>query len=102
MRLTCNRSIPTQIKDSLYCFLIPTTHDDTVLMSKMCSKAVIPEANVRVARMKAEIFNGGVVNELLTPLEHPDMAADVFTEEMIKLMKEISELIFSMDGCCFP
>ena len=27
------------------------------------------------------------------------MAADVLTEEMIKLMKEISELIFSMDGC---
>ena len=65
-------------------------------MSKMWSKAVIPEAKVRVARMKAEIFNGGAVNELLTPPEHPDMAADVLTEEMIKLMKEISELIFSI------
>ena len=87
MILTCNRSISTQIKDSLYCFLVPTTHDDTVLMRKMWSKAVIPEAKVRVARMVAEIFNGGAVNELLTPPEHPDMVADVHTEDMIKLMK---------------
>lgn len=87
MRLTCNLSISTQIKDSLYCFLIPTTHDDIVLMSKMWSKAVIPEAKVRVARIKAEIFSGGVVNELLTPPEHPDMVADVHTEDMIKLLK---------------
>lgn len=93
--------ISIQIKDSLYCFLIPTNHGDTILMTKMWKKAVIPEAKIRVARLQSEILGGGTMDEMLTPpeLTPPDIAAAIVTEEMIKAAKEASELILTMDGC---
>ena len=79
---------------------MPTNQDDKVLMTKMWAKAVIPEAKVRVARIIAEILKGGSLEELLTP---PEMLTppeqEVYTEEMIELIRQISRFIFTMDGC---
>lgn len=78
---------------------MPTNQDDTVLMSKMWLKALIPEAKVRVARLTAEILQGGSLEEMLTPPENTVDEIRIPTEEMIEKLKQLLRFIVTMDGC---
>ena len=65
----------------------------------MWSKAVIPEAKVRVARLTAEILQGGSLEEMLTPPENVVDQLQIPTEEMMEKIEHLSRFIFTMDGC---
>ena len=68
-------------------------------MSKMWSKAVIPEAKVRVARLTAEILQRGSLEEMLTPPENAVDEIRIPTEEMMEKLRQLLRFIFTMDSC---
>lgn len=53
-------TIVCQFKSGLYCYLVPTSHDGTDLMTKLWIESVLPEADIHYAEAMKEMRSGGI------------------------------------------